>query len=141
MTFCLCRRTYSGHLTKRVKSFLGAMSPPGSQRILSQEEETDTHRCRRSWASSRREGSVPPSWWSWCRLISATTLKTNIDRMDVEEKHSHGAEAGLERPLAALGCKVIELAMAPYHLVLRGCCGSGITSNSIPLVFRTTKFT
>jgi hypothetical protein len=28
ITFCLWRRTYSGHLTKRVRSRLGARSPP-----------------------------------------------------------------------------------------------------------------
>ena len=31
MTFWRCRRTYSGHLTKRVKSVLGRMSWPGNK--------------------------------------------------------------------------------------------------------------
>lgn len=28
MTFCRCSRTYSGHLTNRVRSALGGRSPP-----------------------------------------------------------------------------------------------------------------
>ena len=60
MTFCLWRRTYSGHLTKLVRSVWGRMSWPGPQAEFQEYQERDddttTHRYQKFLALASNKG-------------------------------------------------------------------------------------
>jgi len=84
MTFCRWSRTYSGHLTNRVKSALGGRSPPmpNDLGLFS----------KRGFCAGLDVFLVPSGG-----QLGPTRRLQNV--------YSHGAEAGLDFPLAALGCK------------------------------------